>query len=131
MLIDTYKICVLYLGQAQTTARVVSSQTGDGSNGFLISTALNLTCVITPTPGENIPVTYEWVETCNSDGGSPPCFGSGGLTTATIGTSRLQAADSGTYQCRPVVDGLMVFSTPFIVRVIGKSLILCTLSLIK
>jgi len=76
--------------------------------------------MITPTPGENIPVTYEWIETCNSDGGSPPCFGSGGLTTATIGTRRLQAADSGTYQCRPVVDGVMVFSSPFTVRVIGK-----------
>ena len=96
---------------------MVSSPAGDGSNGFQISAPLHLTCVITPTPGDGASVSYEWVATCS---GIPPCFGSGALTTATIGTNRLQPEDSGTYRCRPVVNGIMITSAPFTVRVTGE-----------
>ena len=70
--------------------------------------------------GDGVSVYYEWIETCNRDGGSPPCFGSARLNTTTIGTSRLQPYENGTYKCRSFVDGLMVFSGPFTVRVTGK-----------
>jgi len=104
-------------GRAQSTiATVVSSPAADGSSDFQVSSALNLTCVITPTPGDGVAVSYEWVADCENS----ICFGNNGQTTATIGTRRLGAADSGTYECRPVVDGVMVFSAQFTVRVIGE-----------
>lgn len=95
---------------------VVSSPTGDGSNGFPISTALNLTCVITPTPSSSDAVTYLWIENCDA---VQKCFVDG-QTTATVSTSRLKAEDSGLYQCRPTINGVVTFSNEFTVRVTGK-----------
>ena len=105
------------IGNAQYTATVVSSPSGDGSNGFPVSSALSLTCMITPPPAQDATVTYEWIENCDA---IPPCFVNG-QTTATVSTSRLKAEDSGSYQCRPIVNGVSIFSTnEFTVRVTGK-----------
>ena len=103
---------------AQFTATVVSSPSGDGSNGFPVSSALNLTCVISPAPASDAMVMYQWIENCDA---IPPCFVVG-QTTATVGTARLKAEDSGSYQCRPIINGVSIFSiNEFTVRVTGKA----------
>ena len=94
----------------------MGSPPGDGSNGFSVSSALNLTCMITPTPSGDAVITYEWIENCDT---VRPCFVSG-QTTATVGTSRLKAEDSGSYQCRPTINSVPMFSNEFTVRVTGK-----------
>jgi len=110
------------IGDAQFTATVVSSPLGDGSNGFPVSSALNLTCIITPTPSSSATVTYEWRENCEA---ISQCFVDG-QTTEIVGTDRLKAQDSGTYQCQPTIDGVAIFSNEFTVRVTGKFQIMCT-----
>ena len=105
------------IGNAQYTATVVSNPSGDGSNGFPVSSALSLTCMITPPPARDATVMYEWIENCNA---IPRCFVNG-QTTETVSTSRLKAEDSGSYQCRPTIDGVSIFSTnELTVRVTGK-----------
>ena len=105
------------IGNAQFIATVVSSPLGDGSNRFPVSSALNLTCVITPAPAIDAMVTYQWIENCDA---IPPCFVVG-QTTATVGTARLKAEDSGSYQCRPTINGVSIFSNnELTVRVTGK-----------
>ena len=95
----------------------MSSPLGDGSNGFPVSSALNLTCVITPAPASDATVIYQWIENCDA---IPSCFVVG-QTTATVTTARLKAEDSGSYQCRPTINGVSIFSiNEFTVRVTGK-----------
>ena len=97
---------------------MVSSPSGDGSNGFPVSSALNLTCVISPAPASDATVMYQWIENCDA---IPPCFVVG-QTTGTVGTAGLKAEDSGSYQCRPTIDGVSKFSmNEFTVRVTGKA----------
>ena len=103
-------------GNAQVTITVESSPMADGSNGFPVSSPLNLTCTITPTPSSDAVITYEWIENCDA---IIPCFVSG-QTTATVGTSRLEAEDSGSYQCRPTINSVPMFSNEFMLRVTGK-----------
>ena len=106
------------IGNAQFIVTVVSSPLGDGSNRFPVSSALNLTCVITPAPATNAMVMYQWIENCDA---IPPCFVVG-KTTATVGTARLKAEDSGSYQCRPTINGVSIFSNnELTVRVTGKA----------
>lgn len=107
------------IGNAQFTVTVVSSPLGDGSNGFPVSSALNLTCMIMPTPSST--ATYEWMENCNA---IPKCFPTG-QTTKTVGTSRLKAEDSGSYRCLATINGVSVLSiNELIVRVTGKAQIM-------
>ena len=94
----------------------MSNPPGDGSNGFPISSALNLTCMITPTPADDATITYEWIENCDA---IPQCFVTG-QTTATVSTSRLKAEDSGSYQCQATINNVAIFSDELIVRVTGK-----------
>lgn len=103
-------------GNAQFTATVVSSPPGSGSNGYPISSALNLTCVIMPEPSSSDRVTHEWIANCDA---IPPCFAAGEIEP-TVSTNRLKAEDSGTYQCRPTINGVMIFSNEFTIRVTGK-----------
>lgn len=106
------------IGNARFTATVVSSPSGDGSNGFPVSSALNLTCVISPAPASDATVTYQWIENCDA---IPSCFVVG-QTTATVSTAGLKAEDSGSYQCRPTINGASIFSmNEFTVRVTGKA----------
>lgn len=108
-------IC-LAICSAQFTATVVSSPLGDGSDGFPVSSALNLSCVIMPTPTSDDTVEYAWIENCDA---IPQCFVDG-QTTVTVSTSRLRAEDSGSYQCQPTINGMVITSNEFTVRITGK-----------
>ena len=61
------------------------------SNDYTAANPITLTCEV--TSGAVGDVTYQWSSTCFGD-----CFVDG-QTTATVSTSALRSADSGTHSC--------------------------------
>ncbi len=73
------------------TAGSFSVSVSSSSNDYLVASLVTLTCEV--GAGAVGPVTYLWTSTCSGE-----CF-IAGQTSATVSTSALKAADSGSHTC--------------------------------
>ena len=92
---------------------------------YPILSSVTLTCMVDPSPSYTID--YQWNTTgcytnINHNDGVPSCFPYN-QTTQNVTDNDLTAEDVGTITCSVTVDGVILHSEPFTLRISGKKLL--------